>query len=87
MLTPNGLQAIAVHTFLIVFWGMGVDSDPSTGAPAPTPISVWIARMVVITLWLLTIVLTAALAAEHRSAQEHFYGPRPVSLMHPLVDF
>jgi hypothetical protein len=79
--------AIAVHTFLIVFWGLGVDSDPSTGAPAPTPISVWIARMVVITLWLLTIVLTAALAAEHRSAQEHFYGPRPVSLMHPLVDF
>jgi hypothetical protein len=72
---------MAVQTSLSVFWGFGVDENPTaeriTG-PAPQHISVWIARMVVVGMWLLTIVLSATLAALHH-AQEHFYGPRPVS--------
>ena len=65
-----------MQTALIVFWGVDDDQDDQQKAR-----SLCAARIVIIFMWLLTAVLAVSLTVTHRSAQEHFYGPRPVSLV------
>jgi hypothetical protein len=58
-------QAIAVHTFFNIFWSVGVQS-------------LFVPRLVVVSMWLFIFLLVTAIDATHRNPQEAFVAPTPV---------